>query len=356
MNLIKEITKYEVKHIHHSNYEYQRRLREIYTKRRIKDLNENISTPCKTSLKRVEKIWKQKLPEIKPEWETKDKKYFNLFPHNIKKKHLIWPIIAALSLTQLGDLNKNAKINFESQLENKINVVLRLKSILPDEAWAGIASTLDACRNSENVHPLYAFSMFNEESEFNENAVSKTLAVGWGQLMGPTAKELGMKNIYMVGFDEFQNQRRLKNEAEMKAFFNFKIDNYSVAIKYKKEANQLTRTCQKLRENYIEGMKENKDARLDLDQNIYASVKLQDELYEWLNKNIKNLTDFERDVLVASAYNAGKGAVEKYDFTVPLYNETAKHAWKVWFKYREYQKKDLELYEYLKENYINKAQ
>jgi len=344
----------------------QNQLKFVYSWMRRSDLTKKNISKRKT-FREACKYIKKEYPETKFQFDSICKKYFEIFPynikkdilgilhHNLKKEYFIWPIIAGLTLSQIGDLQKRIRQKPKIRLESILGAFERLKEILPEKAWPGIGYTLLACKNSKNVHPLYALSTFDTEAEFNENAVSKTLAVHWGQLMGPTAKELGMEDIYMKGFYEFQKQRKLKNRAERKAYSNFRKDRYEKAIEYKKTANELEKKCKELRNKYIQGLRESNDPRLNMNKNITASVKLLDELYIWLDNNKKDLTDFERDILVAAAYNSGKGAVKKYGFKVPPYLETSKHVWKVWWKYKEYKTKDPELYDYLKENYLNKA-
>lgn len=146
--------------------------------------------------------------------------------------------------------------------------------------------TVEQIAKRYNVETALILAMIMTESTFRPDAVSRSGAVGLGQLMPPTAKDLGLK-----------------------------VPNYRNRLKPNRDAKI--------------------DERFDPKKNLPASVSYLRKMLDRYDNNY---------VLALAAYNAGPGRVKK---DVPLIRETEKHVGKVLNYYYRYKsnpdllKKDL---------------
>jgi len=62
-----------------------------------------------------------------------------------------------------------------------------------------IAGSVAKYSKESKVNPELLLALLAKESGFRSNAVSPVGAMGLGQLMGPTANELGVKNPFNIG-------------------------------------------------------------------------------------------------------------------------------------------------------------
>jgi len=188
------------------------------------------------------------------------------------------------------------------------------------------------------VDPLLFMALMRRESNFDALAISHVGAAGLTQIMPKTAKDLGMKNIYMPGyFNEaisfVKRERKIRAQA-MDILFKIDEKNRLHHAAKSRELMQKSlvfrRKKEKLFARYRKKLLQKRnDDRLQPAKSIEYG----------LNYFAGLMKDQKGDISLALAsYNAGPHRVEKFK-GIPPYEETVHFRNRVLQYYREYLKK-----------------
>ncbi len=183
--------------------------------------------------------------------------------------------------------------------------------------------------------PLLFISLMRRESAFDPEAVSSVGAAGLTQIMPYTAKDLGLKNIYMTDYykkagEYLRKEQRLGSRAKKMLL---KIET-SGDIQIAERARELMLQSfkagderKKLYKKYKEELLKNKkDERLN-------PAKAIESGYIYFSRLMKS-QDGDISLALAS-YNAGPGRVRQYK-GIPPYEETVKFRNRVLQFYKDY--------------------
>ena len=186
-----------------------------------------------------------------------------------------------------------------------------------------------------NVDPLLFIALMRKESGFNPLAVSGLGAAGLTQIMPETAKDLGLKNIFMPDYyNEAGNLLKKEREIRSQAIDElFKISENN-KIEYAKQARKLMQASldislkrEKLFTRYKEELLKNQtDDRLQPEIAIEFGLAYFASLLKAQKGDIS---------LALASYNAGPHRVMNYR-GIPPYSETIRFRNSILHYYREY--------------------
>lgn len=165
--------------------------------------------------------------------------------------------------------------------------------ILKESIKNGIESTV--------VHSL----MINE-SNYDYDAISKTGAVGLGQLSLETARLYHPTGVFFLETEYMKQVEKLKKGKLSKKQFRTYQRDYSNRLKL-----------------HISGKSENEKTNIDVRFNKTKNIEIMIAHINWLNNKFNGNLE-----LIAAAYNAGSLAVQKYD-GIPPYKETERFVGRV---------------------------
>ena len=202
-----------------------------------------------------------------------------------------------------------------------------------------IESVLKNHKKSEYlVDPLVFIALIRGESNFDPNAVSFVGAVGLDQIMPKTARDLGMKNIFMPPYLKRANalmkrERKLRGKA-LALITDINEENKLRLARMSREFMQESLGCKrkriKLYDRYKkEVLSKGIDDRLDPRKAIEYGFKYFSQMVEIQKGDI---------TLALASYNAGPHRVRQYA-GIPPYNETVNFRNKVLKFYREYMRR-----------------
>jgi hypothetical protein len=185
------------------------------------------------------------------------------------------------------------------------------------------------------VDPLLFMAVIKKESGFDPLAVSSVGAAGLTQIMPETAKDLGMKDIFMPDYYKeavslIKKERNAKNSAlstlkEINDENGLKLADQ--ARKQMQESLTLGRKRARLFEKYEKDLVKNRnDARLQASLSIEYGLKYFAGLMKRYNGDIS---------LALASYNAGEYRVKDFN-GIPPYKETVGFRNKILQYYREY--------------------
>jgi len=194
-------------------------------------------------------------------------------------------------------------------------------------------------KNHENsgyfVDPLLFLALIRQESTFDPRRVSDVGAAGLTQIMPRTAKDLGMKNIFMPGyFDEAQSLMKCERRSRRKAIAIIKKITAESARSSAQQAWLLMqksldcgRKWNRLYYKYKEELlRRGDDDRLEPSKAIRQGFKYFASMMKLENGDIS---------LALASYNAGHGRVRQYK-GIPPYPETISFRNRVLKFYRDY--------------------
>jgi len=225
------------------------------------------------------------------------------------------------------------------------NLPYNWKDVVGKKASQYIPLMEAAFKKSENktyaIDPLLFMALMRRESSFNPLAVSHVGAAGLTQIMPKTARDLGMRNIYMPEyFSEAMSFRERERKTRAQAMTElFQIDE-------KNRLHHATRARELMQKSLVFGRKKERlfaryreellqkraDDRLQPAQAIEYGLKCFARL----------MRDQKGDISLALAsYNAGAHRVEEFK-GIPPYKETVRFRNKVLRYYREYLKKSMD--------------
>ena len=189
-----------------------------------------------------------------------------------------------------------------------------------------------------NFNPLLFISLIRNESNFDPLAISSVGAVGLTQIMPKTAKDLGMKNIFMPAYfvrtgSIMEKERNMRRQA-MTSLFQV---NGEKSLHYARRARELMQKSLDLGEKRAsllaryrrELLQKRNDDRFQPALAIECGLRYFSRL----------MMNHEGDISLALAsYNAGPHRVEKFK-GIPPYKETVRFRNRVLNYYEEYMKK-----------------
>jgi len=188
------------------------------------------------------------------------------------------------------------------------------------------------------VDPLLFVALMRKESNFDPQAVSSSGAAGLTQLMPKTARDLGMKTIWMppyfieaAGLSDTERRTRAQAMAALHRINeDNKIQMASEARDLMQEALRIGRQKERLLAQYRkELLQSSGDERLD------ASLAMEYGLKYFL----RLMRDFKGDMSLAlAAYNAGPQRIKEYK-GIPPFGETIRFRNRTLEFYREYVRK-----------------
>jgi len=204
----------------------------------------------------------------------------------------------------------------------------------------------DAVKKYQNIHyvdPLLVIALLKAETyNFDKDDISWAGAAGLAQIIPETADRYGIKTYNPEYLHQAREDRRtafsFKNKylAELR-----KNDNRSNkrTAEYKKEYNYYKKKSDDSFKKYKKELEEmvagkTEEELRDIDERFIPSVAIDfcvmhlAELLEARDGNVRE---------AVSAYNAGLGAVKKYD-GIPPYSETVKYQNKIMRYYNSYKK------------------
>jgi soluble lytic murein transglycosylase-like protein len=186
-----------------------------------------------------------------------------------------------------------------------------------------------------SVDPLLFFALIRQESDFDSRAVSDVGAVGLTQIMPRTAKDLGMKKIFMPEYlaearSYMEHERKLRRKAMdlvQEITKEGMIEHAGRARRLMQESLDWARRWNKIYARYKqELLRENKDDRLDPAKAIEHGLRYFATMMRAQKGDLS---------LALAAYNAGPHRVKKYK-GIPPYTETVFFRNGVLAYYRDY--------------------
>ncbi|MDP6179926.1 MAG: transglycosylase SLT domain-containing protein, partial [Desulfatiglandales bacterium] len=202
-----------------------------------------------------------------------------------------------------------------------------------------LEATLNKFKNKiYRIDPLLFMALMRRESTFNPLAISPVGAAGLTQIMPKTAKNLGMKNIYMPDYLQqaarlVRRKRKTRKEAIAILFQineNNKPHYASRARALMQKSLRLGKKSRRLFTRYKkELLQKRTDERLQPAQAIEYGLRYFARLMQKQGGDIS---------LALASYNAGPHRVRKFQ-GIPPYAETVHFRNQVLKSYRNYQRK-----------------
>jgi hypothetical protein len=189
-------------------------------------------------------------------------------------------------------------------------------------------------KTSHSIDPLLFFALMRQESRFNPRAVSDVGAAGLTQIMPSTAKNLGMKNIFIPSYlGEARSLMERQRELRRKAMALIREITKDGMIEYAGQARQLTqksldfrRKWSELYARYRQELLKESDDRLDPGKAIEHGFRYFVKMVNMQKGDIS---------LALASYNAGPQRVKRYK-GIPPFRETVSFRNGVLKYYREY--------------------
>lgn len=189
-----------------------------------------------------------------------------------------------------------------------------------------------------NMNPLLFISLIKNESNFDPLAISSVGAAGLTQIMPKTAKDLGMKNIYMPAYfvragSIMENERKMRRQA-MAALFQINGNNRLHFANRARELMQKSLNLGDERANLFsrysrELLQKRTDDRLQPALAIEYGLRYFSRLMMNQNGDIS---------LALASYNAGPHRVQQFK-GIPPYKETVRFRNRVLNYYHDYMRK-----------------
>jgi len=193
-----------------------------------------------------------------------------------------------------------------------------------------------------NFNPLLFISLIRNESDFDPLAISSVGAVGLTQIMPQTAKDLGMKNIYMPAYfvragSIMENERKMRRQA-MTALFQI---NGRKNLDYARQARELMQKSLNLAEKKAGLLARYRRELLQKgnDDRFQPALAIECGLRYFSGLMMKQKGDIS---LALASYNAGPHRVEQFK-GIPPYKETVRFRNRVLNYYQDYMLKAKEV-------------
>jgi soluble lytic murein transglycosylase-like protein len=206
-----------------------------------------------------------------------------------------------------------------------------------------LESTLDAHnRTGYYVDPLLFVALIRQESNFRSRQVSPVGAAGLTQMMPRTAKQLGMRNIYMPAYlDEARSSLRKERKLKREALELIQEITEENQLELAGRARGLMQNSLKFKRKRIrlytryrrELIRKGADDRLNPKKTIPYGLKYFASLMEAQAGDMS---------LALASYNAGPHRIRRFQ-GIPPYTETVSFRNRVLKYYRSYQRKLREL-------------
>ena len=192
-----------------------------------------------------------------------------------------------------------------------------------------------------NFNPLLFISLIRNESNFDPLAISSVGAVGLTQIMPKTAKDLGMKNIYMppyfVRAGSIMKKARKSRRRAMEALFQI---NGEKNLHYARQARELMQESLNLNEKKSSLLARYRRELLQkrTDDRFQPALAIEHGLRYFSRLMMNQKGDIS---LALASYNAGPHRVEEFK-GIPPYKETVNFRNRVLNYYEDYIRKTKE--------------